>query len=134
MMRYMLDTNICIYLIKRKPTTVLDHLSMHHPEEICISSITYGELLYGAYKSSFPDRNLLALQLFLATIDILPVNTTTCDTYGKIRASFEKAGIPIGPNDTWIAAQALTEGCILVTNNTKEFSRVPLLEVENWTV
>ena len=133
-MRYMLDTNICRYLIKRKPVTVLGQLAMQSPEDICISAITYGELLYGAYKSSFPERNLLALQLFLATIDIIPVNALVCDAYGIIRTSLEKNGIPIGPNDTWISAHALSQNCVLVTNNIKEFSRVQSLRVENWTI
>ena len=131
-MRYMLDTNICIYAIKQKPPQVWEHLTAHVPEEICISAVTYAELMHGVEKSAAPERNRLALTLLLANIEIMTFDTAAANAYGRIRAALEKAGKPIGPLDMMIAGHALSLGCTVVTNNTGEFSRVAGLPLENW--
>jgi tRNA(fMet)-specific endonuclease VapC len=130
----MLDTNICIYCIKRKPEQVLKHLKEHTHSEICISAITYAELMHGVEKSEFVERNRLALTLFLAQIDILPFDTAAAEAYGRIQAQLQKKGSVIGTLDTMIAAHALSLGYTVVTNNTREFKRVVNLEVVNWTI
>lgn len=132
MIKVMLDTNICIYIIKRKPQKVLDHLLKYTPGEVAVSSITAAELQYGVEKSSMPDKNRLALSKFLHAFVIVPFDEKATQEYGKIRASLESKGTPIGPNDMLIAASAQSLGCVLVTNNLKEFARVPTLRIENW--
>ena len=129
---YMLDTNICIFAIKKRPEVVLAHLQAHKPAEICISSITYGELCHGVEKSQAQARNRLALTLFLSSISILPFDETAASEYGKIRAALELSGPPIGLLDTLIAAHAKSLGMTLVTNNTREFKRIEGLEIEDW--
>lgn len=129
---YMLDTNICIFAIKKRPEKVLAHLQAHRPSEICISSITYAELCHGVEKSQAKDRNLLALTLFLSSISILPFDGSAAQEYGKVRAALEQQGTPIGPLDSLIAAHAKSLGMILVTNNTREFRRVEGLNIEDW--
>ena len=131
-MRYMLDTNICIYLIKNKPESVLRRIADIPVEDICISVVTYSELIYGVEKSLNRDQNRIALSLLLAKIDILDFDSLAADEYGNIRAELERQGTPIGPLDTMIAAHARSENCSLVTNNTREFERVEGLSVENW--
>ena len=131
-MRYMLDTNICIYVIKHKPESVFRKLKKIKPEDVCISSITYAELAYGVEKSAQPERNRLALSMMLSSIEIVAFDDTAAADYGEIRASLEKGGTPIGSLDMLIAAHARSAGCTLVTNNTKEFCRVEGLEVVNW--
>lgn len=131
-MRYMLDTNICIYIIKHKPESVYRRLMKIRPEDVCISSITYSELSYGVKKSEQKDRNRLALTLMLSNIEILEFDTAVAEEYGNIRARLEKSGTPIGSLDMLIAAHAKASGCTLVTNNLKEFSRVEGLKAENW--
>ena len=131
-MRYMLDTNICIYAIKHKPEQVLYRLQEHDPSEICISSVTYAELIYGVEKSRAIDKNRLALTLLLANIEVLDFNTAAAECYGKIRAELEKQGTPIGALDMLIAGHALSLNYTVVTNNMKEFSRVQNLKLENW--
>ncbi|MCR4767988.1 MAG: type II toxin-antitoxin system VapC family toxin [Saccharofermentans sp.] len=131
-MRYMLDTNICIYIIKHKPESVYTKLKKIKPEDVCISSITYSEFAYGVEKSEQTDRNRLALTLMLSNIDIEAFDAVAAEEYGDIRARLEKAGTPIGSLDMLIAAHAKALGCTLVTNNGKEFSRVEGLRVENW--
>jgi len=131
-MRYMLDTNICIYIIKHKPESVYRRLMKIRPEDVCISSITYSELSYGVEKSEQKDRNRLALTLMLSNIEILEFDTAAAEEYGNIRARLEKSGTPIGSLDMLIAAHAKASGCTLVTNNLKEFSRVEGLKVESW--
>jgi tRNA(fMet)-specific endonuclease VapC len=131
-MKYMLDTNICIYLIKQKPTAVLTRLRTTNISEISISSITLSELFYGVSKSSKPEQNFLALTQFVAPLEILPFNGEAAQYYGNLRAHLEKQGTPIGSLDMLIAAHALSLGSILVTNNVKEFRRVPNLNIENW--
>lgn len=132
-MRYMLDTNICIYAIKHKPEKVFQKLQSLEPEDVCISSITYAELMHGVEKSSAVEKNRLALSLLFANIDILDFDIAAANCYGKIRAGLEKKGTPIGPLDMMIAGHAQSLGYIVVTNNVKEFSRVAGLEIENWT-
>lgn len=131
-MRYMLDTNICIYIVKHKPESVYRRLMKIRPEDVCISSITYSELSYGVEKSEQKDRNRLALTLMLSNIEILEFDTAAAEEYGNIRARLEKSGTPIGSLDMLIAAHAKASGCTLVTNNLKEFSRVEGLKAENW--
>lgn len=131
-MRYMLDTNICIYAIKHKPEQVFKHLQEHDPKDICISSITYGELVHGVEKSKAIDKNRVALALLLANIEIMNFDSLAAESYGKVRADLEKEGTPIGPLDTMIAGHAKALDYTVVTNNTKEFERVKGLKLENW--
>lgn len=131
-MRYMLDTNICIYAIKHKPKQVFDRLQEHEPSEICISSVTYAELAHGVEKSQAVERNRLALGLLLANIEIMSFDSLAAECYGKIRADLERAGTPIGPLDMMIAGHAKSLGYTVVTNNTREFERVEDLKIENW--
>ena len=131
-MRYMLDTNICIYSIKHKPKQVFLKLQEHDPEDICISSVTYAELVHGVEKSQAIEKNQLALAILLANIEVLDFDSAAAESYGKIRAYLEKQGTPIGPLDTMIAGHAKSLDYVLVTNNTKGFSRVQDLKLENW--
>ena len=131
-MRYMLDTNICIYAIKHKPEQVIAHILEHDPSEICISAVTYAELVHGVEKSKAIEKNRLALALLLANIEIMKFDSMAAEGYGIVRAELEKAGTPIGPLDTMIAGHALSLGYTVVTNNTKEFERVNGLKIENW--
>lgn len=132
-MKYMLDTNICIYVIKQKPASVIERFLKHDPDELCISAITYAEFMHGVKKSLAVERNRAALSLFLSPVTILDFGSRASQEYGKIRADLEKKGTPIGPMDMLIAGHAKSEGLILVTNNTGEFSRVEGLQVEDWT-
>lgn len=131
-MRYILDTNICIYAIKHKPEQVFLKLQEHDPSEICISSVTYAELVHGVEKSQSIEKNRVALTLLLANIDIMDFDSSAAESYGKIRAALEKEGLPIGPLDMMIAGHAESLGYTVVTNNTKEFGRVNGLKLENW--
>ena len=131
-MTYMLDTNICIYAMKNKPEQVLQRLKSEIDNGICISSITLAELEYGMQHSSNPLRNEQALLRFLIPISILPFEATAANEYGALRTYLQGLGTPIGPLDMLIAAHAKAENLILVTNNVKEFIRVPNLKIENW--
>ncbi len=131
-MAFMLDTNICIYVIKKKPDSVLRKLHRHLHDDLTISSITLSELEYGVAKSSRPEENHLALIRFLMILTTLPYDDAAAQSYGVLRAILEKEGKTIGPLDMLIAAHALSLGMTLVTNNTKEFSRVRGLETVNW--
>ncbi len=133
-MKYMLDTNICIYAIKHKPAEVINNFLEHNPDDMCISSITYGELMHGVEKSQAIERNRAAITLFLSAIAILTFDSRAAEEYGRVRAELEKSGTPIGPMDTLIAGHAKSEGLILVTNKTREFMRVRGLKVEDWTI
>ena len=133
-MRFMLDTNICIYAIKHKPEQVFIHLKEHNPDDVCISSVTYAELVYGVAKSKSVEKNRLALSLLLSNIEIMDFDSSAAESYGKIRADLEKQGTPIGPLDMMIAGHAKSLGYTVVTNNTKEFERVADLKLENWAV
>ena len=132
-MKYMLDTNICIYAIKHKPDTMIKKFLSHDPEELCISAITYAELMHGVEKSMAVERNRIAMSLFLSPITILQFDERAAEEYGRIKAELEKKGTPIGPMDTLIASHAKSRGLIIVTNNTREFNRVVGLTVEDWT-
>ena len=131
-MRYMLDTNICIYVIKHKPEKVFRKIQTIYPEDVCISSVTYAELVHGVEKSAAEEKNRLALSMFLANMEILGFDVEAADCYGKIRADLEKKGTPIGPLNMMIAGHAQSLGYTVVTNNVKEFSRVNALRIENW--
>jgi tRNA(fMet)-specific endonuclease VapC len=132
-MKFMLDTNICIYMIKRKPHNVIDRLKRTEISQIGISSITLSELIYGVSKSSNPEQNRMALTQFIAPLEILPYDDEASQCYGDLRVHLEKQGVPIGALDMLIAAHALSVDCTLVTNNEKEFFRVPKLKIVNWT-
>ncbi len=132
-MKYMLDTNMCIYIIKKHPEKVFKKFKTLDMGDVCISSITLAELMYGVYKSHYQQKNKVALELFSAPLEIVPFDGDTADHYGKIRTSLEKNGMLIGSLDMMIAAHALSLDVVLVTNNTKEFSRVSHLKIEDWT-
>lgn len=134
MIKFMLDTNICIYLIKQKPLKVLEHLKSHNIGEIGISSITLAELQYGVAKSLYKQQNEIALEEFAMPLEILPFHEKAAEFYGTMRTQLEKAGEPIGSLDTLIGAHALSIGITLVTNNLKEFKRIKKLKVVDWTV
>jgi len=131
-MKYLLDTNICIYIIKKHPQHVYAHFKGLKTGDVCISAITVCELQYGVSKSSKPTENQLALTTFLAPLQIVDFPATASLSFGKIRAFLEKKGTPIGNYDLLIAAHALCTGLTLVTNNVKEFARIPGLHIENW--
>ncbi len=131
MLRYMLDTNIVIYVIKRRPVELLEVFNKH-VGQMCVSSITFAELLHGVEKSAMPDHNLLQVEDFISRLDVLPYGDKAAAHYGDIRADLERKGTIIGVNDLHIAGHARGEGLILVTNNTREFVRVDALRVVNW--
>ena len=131
-MKYMLDTNFCIYIIKQKPPDVLVRFKQTEISRIAISSITLSELLYGVSKSSKPEQNFMALTQFVAPLEILPFGSEAAQYYGDLRAHLERQGTPVGPLDMLIAAHALSIAGTLVTNNEKEFVRVPHLKTNNW--
>ncbi len=131
MLRYLLDTNIVIYVLKRRPVEVLSTFNAN-ASRMAISSITLAELFHGAEKSSRVSENLATVEDFCSRLEVLPYGPKAAQHYGAIRAALEKFGQPIGVNDIHIAAQARSEGMVLVTNNLGEFARVPALEVENW--
>ncbi|MGC2448015.1 MAG: type II toxin-antitoxin system VapC family toxin [Candidatus Sulfotelmatobacter sp.] len=131
--RYLLDTNICIYIRQRRPDEVLHRFARLEPGEAAISVITYGELLYGAAKSAQSQAAFAKLRELIHLMPALPLPETAAETYGSIRYDLEAKGEMIGNNDLWIAAHALASGLTLVTNNEKEFRRVRALKVQNWT-
>lgn len=127
----LLDTNICIYIINAKPPEVLKHFHRYRLGDIGLSSITAAELAYGVAKSG-SERNRRALEMFLAPLEILPFDTKAVWAYGQLRADLERRGQTIGALDTMIAAHALAIDALLITNNTREFSRVEGLRLDNW--
>lgn len=131
-MKYCLDTNICIYIIKKKPEEVLKRFSKLKPGDVAISAVSVAELYYGVAKSSKPNENTIALQEFLQPLVILDFTHEDSIVYGRIRTDLESKGKMIGSMDLLIAAIALSRGLVLVTNNEKEFSRVKNLKLENW--
>lgn len=131
-MKYMLDTNICIYAIKNKPEKVLNTLKEKMDDGICISAITLAELAHGVEKSAAREKNRAALLRFLTILTVLPFDDLAAAEYGEVCADLQRKGTPIGTMDMLIAAHAKTEGLILVTNNTREFERVQGLTLENW--
>jgi tRNA(fMet)-specific endonuclease VapC len=130
-LKYLLDTNICIYVIKRRPLEAWEIFNHHHGR-MAISAITLAELIHGAEKSSDPARNLDVVEDFCSRLAVLPYTAQAAQHYGAIRAALERAGPPIGVNDLYIAGHARSEGLVLVTNNLREFERVGGLLVENW--
>ncbi|WP_322995845.1 type II toxin-antitoxin system tRNA(fMet)-specific endonuclease VapC [Castellaniella sp.] len=133
MLRYLLDTNIVIYVLKQRPIEVLACFNAN-ATRMAISTITLAELLHGAEKSNRVSENLSVIEDFCSRLAILPYSTKAAQHYGAIRSALEKQGQTIGVNDLHIAGHARSEGLILVTNNTSEFARVPALEIENWAV
>lgn len=131
-MKYMLDTNICIFVIRHKPETVIQRFMEHDPSEICISSITYAELVHGVEKSQAKEKNRIALTLLLSKIQIIPFDSLAAQVYGVVKADLQRQGTPIGPLDTLIASHAKSLDLTLVTNNTREFIRVEGLKLEDW--
>ena len=134
MINFMLDTNTCIYVIKQKPAKVIERFKQTEVSQIGISSITLSELLYGVSKSSKPEQNQIALSQFVAPLEILPYDDEAAQYYGDLRAGMERQGAPIGSLDMLIAAHALSLDCILITNNEKEFTRIPNLKIDNWVI
>jgi len=130
---YMLDTNICIYLIKNNPPHVRTHFEGLQPGDILLSSIVLAELMYGVAKSAHKEHNLAALEMFLMPLEIVQFDMHAAEKYGDIRTDLERSGQIIGGNDLFIAAHALSLDVTLVTNNVKEFTRVSRLPIENWT-
>lgn len=130
---YLLDTNILIYLQKSMFPVLTARVKSTPPEELAVSIFTVAELLYGCRKSSRPAQNYRALLEMLVPFNIVDFHQDDCDAYGTIRAALEKGGRPIGTIDTFIAAQAVSQGHVLVTHNLREFGRVPALRCEDWT-
>lgn len=133
-MKYLLDTNICIYIINKKPLSAVNHIRSKQSDEIVISTITIAELEYGVYRSQHPDQNRIALLEFLVPFIILDFDQSAAARYGAIRASLESKGTPIGSMDLLLAAQAMSNKLVLVTNTEREFRRVEGLEIENWVM
>lgn len=131
MLKYMFDTNIVIYVIKRRPIEVLDVFN-RYIGQICISSVTLAELLHGAEKSAKPEHNLHHVEDFVSRLEVLDYGKKAAAHYGDIRADLERKGTPIGVNDLHIAGHARSEGLTLVTNNLREFERVEALRLDNW--
>jgi tRNA(fMet)-specific endonuclease VapC len=131
MLSYLLDTNIVIYVVKRRPAEVLATFNAN-AARMAISVITLAELLHCAEKSSRPAANLAVVEDFVSRLEVLPYTAKAAQHYGQIRATLERMGQPLGANDLHIAAHARSEGLTLVTNNVGEFSRVPALQIENW--
>ena len=131
-MRYLLDTNICIYIAKHNPPAVRERFSRHAASELAMSVITLGELRFGAEKSQSRERALAAINQLEAVIQVVPLPEAAGEHYGQIRATLQSSGQIIGNNDLWLAAHARSEGWVLVTNNEREFVRIEGLQVENW--
>jgi tRNA(fMet)-specific endonuclease VapC len=132
-MRYLLDTDICIYIAKRKPAGVLTRLERLRPGDVGMSVVTYLELVYGAYKSQQVEANMARIKQLSHLIPVQALDAAAATHYGRLRAGFEKSGSLIGAYDLLIAAHALALGLTLVSNNVREFRRVPGLRLENWT-
>ena len=131
MLRHMLDTNIVIYVIKRRPPEALAHFN-RHADGLCISSITLAELYHGAEKSARVEHNLRVVESFASRLEVLAYGPKAAMHYGQIRTALERAGQPISENDLHIAAHARSEGLTLGTHNQREFARVPALLLDNW--
>ena len=130
--RYLLDSDTCIYIKKRQPPAVRDRLSALPYGSVAMSAVTWGELMFGAALSQQRERVVEILEDLARVIPVLAVSRHVAERYAEVRAVLVRPGRPIGQNDLWIAAHALAEDLILVTNNTREFSRVPDLRIENW--
>ena len=131
MLKYMLDTNICIYVNKNRPPEIREAFN-RHADQICISSVTWGELVYGAEHSAKPEENLSVIEGMSARLEVLAFETHDANHFGQIRSELYRIGNPIGPYDMMIAGHARARGLVLVTNNLREFERVPGLRTENW--
>ena len=129
----MLDTNIVIYTIKNRPVRVRE-VFKRHSGQMAISAVTFGELIYGAERSSQPERNLNDIEGMIARLEVLPFGELAAAHFGQLRAELARAGTPIGPYDQMIAGHARAAGLVLVTNNVDEIKRVPGLRIENWTL
>jgi tRNA(fMet)-specific endonuclease VapC len=130
--RYLLDTNICIYIRQKRPAQVLERFTQLNVGEAFLSVVTFGELLYGVAKSQHRIAALEKLDALVSFLPVLPLPAAAAEHYGKLRAELEQKGQSIGGNDLWIAAHALAEGLVLVSNDEREFRRIPGLTVENW--
>ena len=132
-MQYMLDTDICVFIARQRSPMVTDRFRRHRKGDLAISVVTYGELRLGAEKSDrYPD-SLTALELFTEAVPVLPMDPDVARSYSKVRLDLERRGQIIGANDLWIASHCLQLGLTLVTNNVREFERIPNLAIENWT-
>jgi tRNA(fMet)-specific endonuclease VapC len=131
MLEYMLDTNICIYVIKNRPAALRERFDQY-ADTLCISTITLGELLYGVERSARHSQNLRAVEEFTARLDVMPFPAKAAAHFGQIRAELARLGTPCGAYNMLIAAHARSEGLTLVTNNIREFQRIPALLIENW--
>lgn len=131
-MKYLIDTNICIYIMNKKPASVIEKFKLMEPGEIGVSSITVSELRYGVAKSRRKTENAKRLNEFLLPFEIMSYDSKAASAYGEIRSQLEKSGQTIGPLDMLIGAHALSQNRIIITNNTREFSRIDNLTVENW--
>lgn len=131
-LRYLLDTNICTYIVKRRPEGVARKFEALSPGELGMSVVTYGELRYGASKSRGREAALSRLDRLRELVAVLPLSPEVGERYGEIRAALERQGTPIGNKDLWIAAHALASGLTLVTHDTAELARVPGLSIEDW--
>ena len=131
---YLIDTNICIYAMKNTYPNLSRKLFQISPDEILVSSITVGELEYGCAKSNWGERSRSVMNLFLSTYRILPFDEEDAKMFGRLRAEMEKKGAPIGTYDILLAGQALSKGLTFVTHNTREFNRVPTLQIEDWVI
>lgn len=131
-MTYLLDTNTCIRYLNGTSEAIRRHIETTHPREIAVCSVVKAELFYGAHNSQHPNANLDKQRTFLERFVSLPFDDQAAETYGRIRATLKKAGTPIGPNDLLIAAIAVSQNCIVISHNTKEFRRITALEIEDW--
>ena len=131
-MRYLLDTDICVYMARRKPVRLMARLDQVWPGELAMSIVTYLELVFGGMKSRQPEAALTRVEQIRDLVPLAPLTADVAREYGRIRIELEKKGLPIGPFDLLIAAHALSLGLTLVTANVREFARVPGLRVENW--
>lgn len=131
-MAFLLDTNICVYVIRGRRQEVLTRFAQHALADLMVSSVTAAELYFGIEKSDYREDNLAVLDNFLAPLVMAPFDGAASKVYGRIRVDLERRGLPIGPLDTLIAAHALSLDAVLVTNNVREFARVPGLRLENW--
>ena len=131
-MRYLLDTNTCIRYLNGTSEAIRRHIETTHPREVAVCAVVKAELFYGAENSQYPEANLEKQRAFLDRFVSFPFDDQAAEVYGRIRWQLKKAGTPIGPNDLLIAAIAVSQNCILVTHNTKEFARITELDIEDW--
>jgi len=131
-MKFMLDTNACVDLIRQRDKRILRRMKRRRPGDLCVSSVTLSELEYGAAKSADPAKNRLALARFMTPLSVMPYDDAVAPVYGRVRAELEREGRAIGPLETMIAVHALSLGLTVVTDNEREFRRVPGLKVQNW--